>query len=85
MDGIDLWPQAQVQAPVRATSVFCYSCVNLLAWWNDKVTVLFDRSSQVTDFVDLAGGSGAGSEKQKTVILGESFGAMLGIRLGQLR
>lgn len=54
-----------------------------MAWWNDSV--LFDRSFQVTDFIDLAIGSGAGSEKQKTVILGESFGAMLGIRLGQLR
>lgn len=44
-------------------------------------------SLQVTEFVDLASGTGEGNgnSKQKTVILGESFGAMLGIRLGQLR
>ena len=64
-----------------------FSVIPVSTFWPGgmTVTVLFDRSSQVTDFIDLAGGSGAGSEKQKTVILGESFGAMLGIRLGQLR
>eukprot|EP00752_Nemacystus_decipiens_P012922 g11436.t1 len=42
-------------------------------------------SRAVTDFIDLASAVGEGTEKRKTVILGESFGAMLGIRLGQLR
>lgn len=40
---------------------------------------------QVTEFIDMTSGKGTGSGEQKTVILGESFGAMLGIRLGQLR
>ncbi|CAN0422319.1 unnamed protein product [Pylaiella littoralis] len=36
-------------------------------------------SRAVTKFIDMTSG------EQKTVVLGESFGAMLGIRLGQLR
>ena len=36
---------------------------------------------KVTEFIDLT----STEKKTKTVILGESFGAMLGIRLGQLR
>ncbi|CBJ48930.1 conserved unknown protein [Ectocarpus siliculosus] len=41
-------------------------------------------SRAVTQFVDVTSGEGGGNQK-KTVVLGESFGAMLGIRLGQLR
>lgn len=40
---------------------------------------------QVTEFIDMASGKGMSTGGQKTVVLGESFGAMLGIRLGQLR
>lgn len=40
---------------------------------------------QVTEFIDMTSGKGVISAEQKTVVLGESFGAMLGIRLGQLR
>jgi len=46
--------------------------------------LLFDRrlkTFQVTEFVDMT----SAEKNTKTVILGESFGAMLGIRLGQLR
>ncbi|CAM9762041.1 unnamed protein product [Ectocarpus sp. 4 AP-2014] len=42
-------------------------------------------SRAVTQFVDVTSGKGGGNQKKKTVVLGESFGAMLGIRLGQLR
>ncbi|CAM9623563.1 unnamed protein product [Ectocarpus fasciculatus] len=41
-------------------------------------------SRAVTQFVDVTSEKGSENEK-KTVVLGESFGAMLGIRLGQLR
>lgn len=50
---------------------------------NRCVCSVVDQSNcfKVTEFVDMT----STEKKTKTVILGESFGAMLGIRLGQLR
>ena len=42
-------------------------------------------SAAVTGFVDIAADDGGGRGGEKTVVLGESFGGMLGLRLGQLR
>lgn len=39
-------------------------------------------AAAVAGFVDMVAGGGEG---EKTVVLGESFGGMLGLRLGQLR
>ena len=43
-------------------------------------------AAAVTGFVDVVAGAGEGDgDGEKTVVLGESFGGMLGLRLGQLR
>lgn len=43
-------------------------------------STFFTLSKAVTEFVDTAAKAG-----EKTVVVGESFGGMLGLRLGQLR
>ena len=42
-------------------------------------------SAAVAGFADIAGEMAGEGEEDKVVVLGESFGGMLGLRLGQLR